>query len=173
MGTLLVVFILFLKEWLGTWGTISAMILTTLSSTNLYFSRDNIHEIYFMVFTLLGFVCGYLFFRTGRNKYIYLTMINLALMFTLKETAIITTGIWALSLIVTGIADTLLNKKQKFKESIDVLIKNVKAKFFKTIPIIGLIFIIVTLVLMFGFSEKFNPNVKLSFDDIKIILSKK
>lgn len=101
LGTLLVAAVLLLRRWLGRYGTLAAMLLLALSPVFVYYSRDNIHEVYFVAFSLLTFACGYRFAQRGKRVDLCLVLVNLALMFALKETAVITVVIWAGALYAT------------------------------------------------------------------------
>lgn len=106
LGFGLVVFLIPLKRWLKWSGLLSCMTIAAISPTAVYYSRDNIHEMYLMFFTLATFVCGYLFFTTMKSRYIYLTAVFLALMFTAKETTMVTLVVWFLSAIGASIFTT-------------------------------------------------------------------
>jgi len=148
-GLLIIVFLLSLKSWLGRTGTIASMILVALSPSYLYFSRDNIHEIYLMAFTLLTFICGYHFWKTSKILYLYLTFLNLALMFTLKETAIITGFIWALSLLATTFIHTIFDGGKRLLESGKELYREIIKNVLRPIPIAGIIISLFTLFTIF------------------------
>jgi len=148
-GVILIILFFFLKDFLGKVGTISSMILMTLSPSFLYFSRDNIHEIYLLTFTLTAFISGYFFYKTKRIKYLYFTFVSIALMFTLKETTIITLCIMALSLVLTKFISVFLDKEQKAQDYfLDLLQESVK-KILRPIPIVGILISLFTVYTIF------------------------
>jgi predicted membrane-bound mannosyltransferase len=157
-GLVLVILFLALRSWLGASGVIAAMVITAISPSFLFYSRYNIHEIYLMVFTLLAFITGYYFFKTGKNIYIYLSFISLALMFTLKETAIVSSGIWGLSFITTVLIQKVFIDKNKISEVAKTIFEPLKSKIHAIIFITGFIVIILTFYMMFknpsGLAEK-------------------
>lgn len=148
-GLLLVILFITLKSWLGRWGVITTMILTALSTSNLFYSRYNIHEIYLIFFTLLTFVSGYYFYKTRKNIYIYLAFMNLAFMFTLKETAIINMGIFFLSLMITTFFNSYLNGENSIAERWKILYKEFGKKLINPIPIVGVLFLLFTLIAIY------------------------
>jgi uncharacterized protein (TIGR03663 family) len=74
---------------LGQVGTLFAAGLLAFSPGMVYFSRDFIHEMVLMFFTLWLVVCLTRFYDTQDAKHLLLASIALALMFTTKETAVI------------------------------------------------------------------------------------
>ncbi|MBU1627938.1 TIGR03663 family protein, partial [bacterium] len=144
-GVLLILFPL--KRWLNWSGLLSAMALAAISPTAVYYSRDNIHEMYLMFFTAGTFVCGYLFIATMKNKYLYLSAALLALMFATKETTMVTLVIWCISAIGSSIFTTkpTLDIFKRFgtsiKESFNIYKKPLFILFFAvSIITIGLVF---------------------------------
>lgn len=104
LGSLLLVWVVPLRSWLGRAGAAAAMLLLAVSPCFVYFSRDNIHEIYLLAFTLGTLAAGYKFSCSRRPGYLYLAACGLALMFATKETALLTLGVWIASLLLcTGI----------------------------------------------------------------------
>lgn len=97
-GTGMVAILWPLRKWLGWAGLAVAAWLITLSPPFVYFSRTAIHEIYVVFFSLSAVVCftkcwegspredGPLF----RSNWLLFGVISLALLFTNKETAVIT-----------------------------------------------------------------------------------
>lgn len=78
-----------LRSRLGNVGAMFAAGLLALSSGMVYFSRDFIHEIPLVFFTLWLVVCLTRFYDTQQPKELLLASIALALMFATKETAVI------------------------------------------------------------------------------------
>ncbi len=107
LGTLLVALVTGLRAWLGRLGTCFSMALLAFSPSFLYYSRDNIHEIYLVFFTLAAFVCLHRWGRSGRTGFLCLGAVCLGLMFTVKETAVLTLAVWAVSLTLCGLVQLL------------------------------------------------------------------
>jgi len=74
---------------LGQVGTLFAAGLLALSPGMVYFSRDFIHEMLLVFFTLWLVVCLARFYDTREAKHLLLASIAVALMFATKETAIV------------------------------------------------------------------------------------
>jgi len=106
MGFCVVVLLIPLKKLLNWSGLLSAMALAAISPTAVYYSRDNVHEIYLMFFTIGAFSCGYLFFKNEKKRYLYLTAIFIALMFATKETTMVTLVVWCISLVCASFFTT-------------------------------------------------------------------
>ncbi len=113
LGTLLLMLIAPLRTWLGGPGTAAAMLLLAVSPCFVYFSRDNIHEIYLLAFTLGTFAAGYGFARSRKPHDLYLAACGLALMFAAKETALLTLGVWIVALILCTGFHAILKIRQK------------------------------------------------------------
>jgi len=147
LGFGVVVILIPLKRWLNWPGLLSAMALVAISPTAVYYSRDNIHEMYLMFFTACTFVCGYLFFVTAKDRYLYLSALFFALMYATKETTMVTLIIWSLSAVGASLFTT-----KPLKDLFKRALLNVKsaALFYKK-PVFILFFSIsiVTLCLVF------------------------
>ncbi|MBU1628331.1 TIGR03663 family protein, partial [bacterium] len=162
-GLMIVVLMLSLSSWLERYGTIAAMILTALSPSYLFYSRYNIHEIYLITFTLLAFISGYHFWKSGKNIFIYMSFISLALIFTLKETAIITLAIWAISLCTTSIIHYLLNNEKKISDAGKELWNKIIKKIINPIPIAGIVITIFTTYMVFSSHGKLAEKAEISW----------
>lgn len=93
--------LLCMKKWLGSFGSLAAATLATVSAGFVFFSRYFIHEILFVFFTL-GVVLALLKFAESRHpRYIILAAASLALLGATKETWIITVGVWLIALPCT------------------------------------------------------------------------
>ncbi|NCC49989.1 MAG: TIGR03663 family protein [Spartobacteria bacterium] len=106
-GALLILLIPAFRKWMGRAGVLFAMLLLAVSPAFLYYSRDNIHEIYLLFFTLLTFLAGYRFYLTKRAGWLYGIGLGLAGMFALKETAILTVAAWGGALGVVSLSGYL------------------------------------------------------------------
>ena len=96
-GTATVWLILKLRRYLGTYATLGAATLVTLSPGAVYLSRYFIHEVLFVFFTLILAVAALRYQETSRPAYLLLASASAALLFATKETAII-------SVVVLGLA---------------------------------------------------------------------
>ena len=100
-GTGLVWLVLCLRRWLGSAGSLAAAAFAAVSPGFVFFSRYFIHEILFVFFTL-GILVAWLFYRaTGQQRYLMLASASAAMLFTTKETWIITTAVWLIAIPCT------------------------------------------------------------------------
>jgi len=154
LGFGVVLILLPLKKWLGKAGLLTAMAFTAISPTAVYYSRDNIHEMYLMFFTIGAFVCGYQYFTTSKSKYLYLSAIFIALMFAAKETTMVTIIIWCLSAIGASLftSDPLPKFWKRFVESSKGAGKILKKPLF----IIFFVITIITLCLILFFQDSYK-----------------
>ena len=90
-----------MKKWLGSFGSLSAAALATVSAGFVFFSRYFIHEILFVFFTLGVVVAWLRFFETRRPRYLALAAASLGLLGATKETWIITVGVWLIAIPCT------------------------------------------------------------------------
>jgi uncharacterized protein (TIGR03663 family) len=88
-GIGVLVLLIDLRHRLGDAGTLTATVLAALSPGMVYISRDFIHEMLLVFFTLWLVVCGLQFWDTKRPRHLMLASIAAALMFCTKETALI------------------------------------------------------------------------------------
>jgi uncharacterized protein (TIGR03663 family) len=88
-GIGVLVLLIDLRHRLGDAGTLTATVLAALSPGMVYISRDFIHEMLLVFFTLWLVVCGLRFWDTKRPRHLMLASIAAALMFCTKETALI------------------------------------------------------------------------------------
>jgi len=89
LGTLTVVLLWQLKERLGKFPAAGAAAIIAVSPTYVYYSREFIHEIHLVFFTLLFFLFAERFSRTRRRAAIVFASLSLALCFATKETALL------------------------------------------------------------------------------------
>ena len=100
-GTGVVWLILCLRRWLGSAGSLAAAALAAVSPGFVFFSRYFIHEILFVFFTL-GIVVAWLYYRESRQpSYLMLASASAAMLFTTKETWIITAAVWLVAVPCT------------------------------------------------------------------------
>ncbi len=103
LGTLTVVLLWQLKDRLGKFPAAGAAAILAASPTFVYYSREFIHEIHIVFFTLLFFLCAERFSRTRRGSMLVLASLSLALCFTTKETALLHTIVMLVAfMIATG-----------------------------------------------------------------------
>lgn len=97
------------RRWLGWAGLATAAVLLALSPPFVYFSRTAIHEIYVIFFSLLAVVCFVRSFTgTGpsdgpryRSNWLLGAFVSAALVFTNKETAVITFTAFGVASVVS------------------------------------------------------------------------
>lgn len=77
------------RRWIGRAGALAAMALLAASPGMVFYSRYAIHEMLLVCFTLAFVVTAARWWETGRMRYMLGSAAALALMFTTKETAII------------------------------------------------------------------------------------
>ena len=95
--------ILSLRRWLGQAATLAAAAFAAVSPGFVFFSRYFIHEILFVFFTL-GIVTSWLWYRaTEKPRYLFLASASAALLFTTKETWIITAAVWLIAIPCTAL----------------------------------------------------------------------
>ncbi len=90
-----------LRRKIGRVGVTAAGLLLTLSTSHLYFSRTNIHEIYLIFFTLGTVVGAVRFWESKKPLYLILSAACWAWVITVKETYIITAGAWFWAVVGT------------------------------------------------------------------------
>jgi uncharacterized protein (TIGR03663 family) len=99
LATIWLIFLL--RRWLGTIATLSAALLLAISPGAVYLSRYFIHETHFVFFTL-AIVVSCLYLYEHRNTfYLIPAAASAALLFTTKETAMISAGVLIIALAVT------------------------------------------------------------------------
>ncbi len=89
-GALCVAAPLLARHWLGIVGAIASGVLLGASSTFLYYSRDFIHEMVLIVFTLVIWIAALRFGRSRQAGALDLLAFSTALWFCTKETALLT-----------------------------------------------------------------------------------
>ncbi|OQZ03634.1 MAG: hypothetical protein B6D34_06850 [Candidatus Brocadia sp. UTAMX1] len=97
-GVMIVALFYPLRRRLGTMGLLTTGLLVAISPANAFFSRDTIHEIYLVFFSLAVVVSFFLYTETKKSRYIYFAVTSIAFVITIKETYILTFAVYALSL---------------------------------------------------------------------------
>src|SRR5262245_7764539 len=112
----LVWLMLCLRRFLGTPASLAAAAFATVSCGFVYFSRYFIHEILFVFFSL-GVIVAWLWYReTGRQLYLMLASASAAMLFTTKETWLITVAVWLIAIPCTAIWMRLRKRKDESAE---------------------------------------------------------
>lgn len=100
-----------LRRRLGTMGLLTTGLLVALSPANSFFSRDTIHEIYLVFFSLAVVVAFFLYAETRKSRYLYFAGASVAFVITIKETYILTFAVYALSLAIAYCYEMVFLKK--------------------------------------------------------------
>ncbi len=95
------------RRYLGSVAVLTGAALLALSPGMVYVSRYFIHEMPLVAFTLGLLVSALRYRETGRSAYLYTGAASAALMFTTKETAIITIAVLAIAAWLSGVYMTL------------------------------------------------------------------
>lgn len=109
-GVATVGLVLTLRRNLGTIATLSAAGLLAISPGAVYLSRYFIHETLFVFFTLGIVVAALKYFEDAHPIYLILTALSTALLFATKETAIISTGVLVIALLLTHLYRRLMRR---------------------------------------------------------------
>ena len=91
-SALMIPLLLPLRRRLGVWGITGAAWLLALSPALVVYGRDLIHETYLAFFTLALAVAASLWLESGRRRDLLLAAAAFALLFTVKETAVLAAG---------------------------------------------------------------------------------
>jgi uncharacterized protein (TIGR03663 family) len=90
-----------LRRFVGSTAALAAAAFATVSPGFVFFSRYFIHEILFVFFSL-GVIVAWLWYRaTAKPRYLMLASASAALLFTTKETWIITVAVWLIAIPCT------------------------------------------------------------------------
>jgi uncharacterized protein (TIGR03663 family) len=90
-----------LRPFVGPAAALAAAAFATVSPGFVFFSRYYIHEILFVFFSL-GIIVAWLWYRaTGKPRYLILASASAAMLFTTKETWIITLAVWLIAIPCT------------------------------------------------------------------------
>lgn len=99
-----------LRRFLGSPAATAAAAFATVSPGFVFFSRYFIHEILFVFFSL-GVIVAWLWYQdTGKPRYLMLASASAAMLFTTKETWIITAAVWVIAVPCTMIFLRLRNR---------------------------------------------------------------
>lgn len=110
-GIMVVALLFPLRRRMGMVGVATSGLLLAISPATSFFSRDTIHEIYMIFFSLAVIVSFFLYSETKKTRYIYLGAASLAFAVTVKETYIITFSVYALSMVIAYAACWFKDKR--------------------------------------------------------------
>lgn len=120
-GIMVVALLYPFRRSFGKMGLLTAGLLIALSPAISFFSRDTIHEIYLVFFSLAVVVSFFLYSETRKSRYLYFAAASLAFVITIKETYILTFAVYALSLTIAYCYEMVfLSKGAKFQYLKDV-----------------------------------------------------
>lgn len=121
-GIMVVALLYPLRRRLGSMGLLTSGLLIAFSPATSFFSRDTIHEIYLIFFSLAIVVAFFLYSETRKSRYIYFAAASIAFVITIKETYILTFAVYALSLAIAyGYEMVFLSQGARFQYGKDVL----------------------------------------------------
>lgn len=95
LGALLIVPLM--RRWIGGPGALAALLLLAVSPGMVFFSRDVIHEMLLVFFTLAFVVCMTRWWEDGHAAFLVLGAAAAAAMFATKETAVVTFAVLGLA----------------------------------------------------------------------------
>ncbi len=93
--------VLLLRKRVGTIAALAAALLLAISPGAVYLSRYFIHETLFVFFTLATVLAGLKFYEERNPVFLLLATVSLALLFATKETAMISTAVLVIALVLT------------------------------------------------------------------------
>ncbi len=116
LGVLLILIPYFLRDWLGRFGAIVTSFIFLISPYISYYSRYIRHDIIIITFALITFIAIWYYIRQPRDKYLWVFVAAVALMFTTMESAFIYVAIFGSFLLVRLLA--LVGGAAWFRESL-------------------------------------------------------
>ena len=143
-----IVLLLFLKKRIGKTGVLFTAALIAFSPSMVYYSKHAYFDPFFSFFTLGSVVCASKLLETGKRRWLYIGSANLALLFTVKEGALLFAIIGAAYLLAWFVLDRVHHGKRK-----DARIENKRSLF--TINAILLSIAIFSIVCAFFYSNMF------------------
>ncbi|MGR3320145.1 MAG: flippase activity-associated protein Agl23 [Candidatus Anammoxibacter sp.] len=99
-GIMVIALLYPLRRRLGNVGLLTTGLLIAISPADSFFSRDTIHEIYLVFFSLAVVVSFFLYSESRKSRYIYFAAASIAFTITVKETFIITFAVFGASLFI-------------------------------------------------------------------------
>ena len=113
-GAVLVLAPLLLRRWLGTYRVIVAGALIAFSPVLLYYSRFSRNDVPAALFTLLLFAAIWRYRDDGRERWLIVAAVALALSFATKETAYLFSGLALLYINATLTSELLRQSREHF-----------------------------------------------------------
>ena len=113
-GAVLVLAPLLLRRWLGNTGVIVAGALIAFSPVLLYYSRFSRNDVPAALFTLLLFAAIWRYRDDGRERWLIVAAVALALSFATKETAYLFSGLALLYINATLTSELLRQSREHF-----------------------------------------------------------
>lgn len=104
-GSMVVFMPYFLRDKLGSYGSIITSGLLAFSPTMLFYSRYARNDIIMVFWTFAIIVCFWRYLDCGKSRYLYMTSIFLSLAFATKETTFIVLAIVGSYLLITSSTD--------------------------------------------------------------------
>ena len=104
-GSMVVFMPYFLRDKLGSYGSIITSALLAFSPTMLFYSRYARNDIIMVFWTFAIIVCLWRYLDDGKSRYLYMTSIFLSLAFATKETTFIVLAIIGSYLLITASTD--------------------------------------------------------------------
>ena len=122
LGVLLIVPLT--RRWIGGAGALIALLLLAVSPGMVFFSRDVIHEMLLVFFTLAFVVCITRWWEVGRAGLLIAGAMAAAAMFATKETAVVTFAVLGLSVaclkLYEVVAPTVLGRRPAWRSGAPV-----------------------------------------------------
>ncbi|MGR3176817.1 MAG: flippase activity-associated protein Agl23 [Candidatus Anammoxibacter sp.] len=106
-GIMVVALLYPLRRRLGNAGLLTTGLLIAISPADSFFSRDTIHEIYLIFFSLAVVVSIFLYSESRKSRYIYFAAASMAFTITVKETFVITFAVFGASLFIAYLSSVL------------------------------------------------------------------
>tara|TARA_Y100000590_G_scaffold418260_1_gene518776 strand:+ start:3299 stop:5596 length:2298 start_codon:yes stop_codon:yes gene_type:complete len=104
-GSMVVLMPYFLRDKLGSYGSVITSALLAFSPTMLFYSRYARNDMIMVFWTFAIIVCFWRYLDCGKSRYLYMTSIFLSLAFATKETTFIVLAIVGSYLLITSSTD--------------------------------------------------------------------
>jgi len=115
-GIATVILPLFMRKWLGRWGTLAATALMTISPIMMHRSRYIRMDPWTIVFEMILFIAMLNYLEKRRDVYLYISAAALSLSFASKETAFIYQVIFGTFLVFLFLSRWLRDQKRSWRE---------------------------------------------------------
>ena len=107
-----------LRKHIGEKGVVAAGIMLALSPINVFYSREIIHESYFIFFSLAAVVFATCYLENRKTRYIAGIAMSLGFLWTIKETVVITVFVWMAALVGTFVIDSMFEGSGRRKKKV-------------------------------------------------------